>query len=532
MAAVASLHPHPMQSLLAQAFPQQQQQHPQHPQQQHSHLHHHNTQQQQQQQQQHHHHQQHNHQQQQQQQQQQQYKYVHPASLQDHCAPLFNLYELFGDAAGEDALADPPAPLLSADDQSLFAQFLDALAPASPHSHQAPVFALPQTQQHRPQPPSQPQSPFSLKRSIACAINPDGSAPAQTPAQTPAHGCTSANSLGLASLSIPIDSHDLLAQNMRASNSSAAAFPKRLKSSPIHNLQHSIPSSAPPQPQPPPLSSFAAFYHNSQAPKIDSSSFSLLHRPDESILAQQFQEQLHQQSQLPQFYGFQYDATNMIHYPMPMPQSQQQQHPTSDLSPPVGSFSSPVLAGSFQSFPQSQQPIQGQSQQLQPLHDLHHIHPSPPLLLATPLAHAGGPKKRGRKPKNAVLPSTPTTTPPHSAASTTTSAAIFAIPTESDTTSTQNRSHTATSAATAKQPKSLLTQTEKKANHIQAEQRRRMMIREALKELSTLVPGLRPPIEGDCSVEGSSRVEILEGTRVFVEKLRDRNQTLRGILAR
>ncbi|KAJ3197518.1 hypothetical protein HDU82_001433, partial [Entophlyctis luteolus] len=356
-------------------------------------------------------------------QQQQQQQQLPQMPLLDDSGDLFNFYELFGDA--DDALADPPAPLLSADDQSLFAQFLDALAPASP----APVFPLPQhphSQTHpHSQPPSQPQSPFSLKRSIACAINPDGST-------------GPANSLGLGSLTIPMDSHDLLAQNMLASNVSSAAFPKRLKSSPTQSLHHPLASSAPP------MSSFAAFYHaqNAQAPKLDSSSFSLLHRPDGSLLAQQLQQQQQQQQQnqmQQHFYGFHYDIpTNMLHYPMPMPQAQQQQHPTGELSPPVGSFSSPVLSGSFQSptlavqhpVPPQQQAPQGQSQQMPLPQDSHHS--TSPVLALSPAP--AGPKKRGRKPKNAVTPSTPTVTPPLSAASTTISTASVSMIGESDTT--------------------------------------------------------------------------------------------------
>ncbi|KAJ3022230.1 UNVERIFIED_CONTAM: hypothetical protein HDU68_009251 [Siphonaria sp. JEL0065] len=120
-------------------------------------------------------------------------------------------------------------------------------------------------------------------------------------------------------------------------------------------------------------------------------------------------------------------------------------------------------------------------------------------------------KKRGRKPKDAS-DSTFTTT---------------CIPKSKTKQDLSSSTTTATTTTTTKQHKSALTVAEKKANHIQAEQRRRQQIRDALKELSTVVPGLRPPIEGDCSVEGSSRVEILEGTKMYVEQLRERIDLLK-----
>ncbi|KAI8839747.1 hypothetical protein BJ741DRAFT_598568, partial [Chytriomyces cf. hyalinus JEL632] len=80
-----------------------------------------------------------------------------------------------------------------------------------------------------------------------------------------------------------------------------------------------------------------------------------------------------------------------------------------------------------------------------------------------------------------------------------------------------------------------LTPEEKKANHMVAEQRRRALVRSSLHELSMLV-GMKPPIEGDGSsvgsADGSSRVEILEGGKMFVEGLLRRNAALRELLSR
>ncbi|KAI8839125.1 hypothetical protein BJ741DRAFT_600014 [Chytriomyces cf. hyalinus JEL632] len=75
-----------------------------------------------------------------------------------------------------------------------------------------------------------------------------------------------------------------------------------------------------------------------------------------------------------------------------------------------------------------------------------------------------------------------------------------------------------------------LTEKEKRANHMVAEQRRRALVRSSLHELSMLV-GMKPPIEGDgvsCgTADGSSRVEILEGGKQFLEELVRRNAALR-----
>ncbi|KAJ3245624.1 hypothetical protein HDU78_008961 [Chytriomyces hyalinus] len=80
-----------------------------------------------------------------------------------------------------------------------------------------------------------------------------------------------------------------------------------------------------------------------------------------------------------------------------------------------------------------------------------------------------------------------------------------------------------------------LTPEQKKANHMVAEQRRRALVRSSLHELSMLV-GMKPPIEGDGSsvgsADGSSRVEILEGGKMFVEGLLRRNAALRELLLR
>ncbi|KAJ3105916.1 hypothetical protein HK100_003799 [Physocladia obscura] len=131
---------------------------------------------------------------------------------------------------------------------------------------------------------------------------------------------------------------------------------------------------------------------------------------------------------------------------------------------------------------------------------------------ATVAAPTPAPKKRGRKPKDALL-----------AVSKTASAMALTVTMPSSATVT-------ISSVTAKNSKSLLTPSEKKTNHIQAEQRRRAQIREALKELTVLVPGLRPPIEGDCSIEGSSRVQILDGARMFVTLLMEKNEGLKAQL--
>ncbi|KAJ3230343.1 hypothetical protein HDU81_004591 [Chytriomyces hyalinus] len=80
-----------------------------------------------------------------------------------------------------------------------------------------------------------------------------------------------------------------------------------------------------------------------------------------------------------------------------------------------------------------------------------------------------------------------------------------------------------------------LTPEEKKANHMVAEQRRRALVRSSLHELSMLV-GMKPPIEGDGSsvgsADGSSRVEILEGGKFFIEALVRRNAILRELVRR
>ncbi|KAI8613499.1 hypothetical protein BC830DRAFT_1131924 [Chytriomyces sp. MP71] len=111
------------------------------------------------------------------------------------------------------------------------------------------------------------------------------------------------------------------------------------------------------------------------------------------------------------------------------------------------------------------------------------------------------PKKRGRKPKDSIKADPDSTIPAANSAS--------------------------APSSSAKANKPLLSASEKKANHIQAEQRRRAQIRDALRELSQMVPGLLPPIDGDTTVEGSSRVEILEGTRRYVEVLIEGNARLR-----
>ncbi|KAJ3228415.1 hypothetical protein HDU81_006179 [Chytriomyces hyalinus] len=124
------------------------------------------------------------------------------------------------------------------------------------------------------------------------------------------------------------------------------------------------------------------------------------------------------------------------------------------------------------------------------------------------------PKKRGRKPKEV-----PTSDDTKSAAS-------IGGGANASTTASSSGSTPALFPST-KSSKPLLTPSEKKANHIQAEQRRRAQIRDALKELSQIVPGLLPPIDGELTVEGSSRVEILEGTKRYVETLRENNDRLR-----
>ncbi|KAJ3294430.1 hypothetical protein HDU79_011004 [Rhizoclosmatium sp. JEL0117] len=104
------------------------------------------------------------------------------------------------------------------------------------------------------------------------------------------------------------------------------------------------------------------------------------------------------------------------------------------------------------------------------------------------------------------------------------------INTSSTASSTTTTSANASTTTTKKQ--SLLSTQEKKQNHILAEQRRRQLIRDALKELTLLVPGLRPPIEGsETSTDGSSRVEILEGSRAFIERLKQENEVMRGLIA-
>ncbi|KAI8819511.1 hypothetical protein BJ741DRAFT_640153 [Chytriomyces cf. hyalinus JEL632] len=124
------------------------------------------------------------------------------------------------------------------------------------------------------------------------------------------------------------------------------------------------------------------------------------------------------------------------------------------------------------------------------------------------------PKKRGRKPKEVPAASDDT----KSAASTAAANAANAA---------SSSGSTPALFPSTKSSKPLLTPSEKKANHIQAEQRRRAQIRDALKELSQIVPGLLPPIDGELTVEGSSRVEILEGTKRYVETLRENNDRLR-----
>ncbi|KAI8839749.1 hypothetical protein BJ741DRAFT_598570 [Chytriomyces cf. hyalinus JEL632] len=81
-----------------------------------------------------------------------------------------------------------------------------------------------------------------------------------------------------------------------------------------------------------------------------------------------------------------------------------------------------------------------------------------------------------------------------------------------------------------------LTSDQKKINHMHAEQRRRALVRSSLHQLSLLVPGMKPPIEGDGAnaaagnTDGSSRVEILEGSREFIQQLLKRNALLKAKL--
>ncbi|KAJ3245625.1 hypothetical protein HDU78_008962, partial [Chytriomyces hyalinus] len=82
-----------------------------------------------------------------------------------------------------------------------------------------------------------------------------------------------------------------------------------------------------------------------------------------------------------------------------------------------------------------------------------------------------------------------------------------------------------------------LTAEQKKINHMHAEQRRRALVRSSLHQLSLLVPGMKPPIEGDGATaaaagnaDGSSRVEILEGSREFIQQLLKRNALLKAKL--
>ncbi|KAI8619578.1 hypothetical protein BC830DRAFT_745563 [Chytriomyces sp. MP71] len=81
-----------------------------------------------------------------------------------------------------------------------------------------------------------------------------------------------------------------------------------------------------------------------------------------------------------------------------------------------------------------------------------------------------------------------------------------------------------------------LTAEEKKVNHMHAEQRRRALVRAALANLASLIPGMKPPIEGDGSnvglSDGSSRVEILEGASGMLMALKARNVLLKARLDR
>ncbi|KAJ3244959.1 hypothetical protein HDU78_010132 [Chytriomyces hyalinus] len=134
------------------------------------------------------------------------------------------------------------------------------------------------------------------------------------------------------------------------------------------------------------------------------------------------------------------------------------------------------------------------------------------------------PKKRGRKPKE--VPAAASTSNDTKSATSTAGGGTAAANGGTTTTASSSGSTPALFPST-KSSKPLLTPSEKKANHIQAEQRRRAQIRDALKELSQIVPGLLPPIDGELTVEGSSRVEILEGTKRYVETLRENNDRLR-----
>ncbi|RKO97145.1 helix-loop-helix DNA-binding domain-containing protein, partial [Caulochytrium protostelioides] len=77
-----------------------------------------------------------------------------------------------------------------------------------------------------------------------------------------------------------------------------------------------------------------------------------------------------------------------------------------------------------------------------------------------------------------------------------------------------------TSASTSAAGKPLLTESEKRSNHIQSEQRRRASIRDGFAQLVSLIPA------GGAAVMRSEAVVLQEAVRYIEQLLSDRTQLI------
>ncbi|RKO99407.1 hypothetical protein CXG81DRAFT_27826 [Caulochytrium protostelioides] len=90
-----------------------------------------------------------------------------------------------------------------------------------------------------------------------------------------------------------------------------------------------------------------------------------------------------------------------------------------------------------------------------------------------------------------------------------------------------------TSASTSAAGKPLLTESEKRSNHIQSEQRRRASIRDGFAQLVSLIPACQPPPDGTvgptsggAAVMRSEAVVLQEAVRYIEQLLSDRTQLI------
>ncbi|ORY41614.1 hypothetical protein BCR33DRAFT_718771 [Rhizoclosmatium globosum] len=380
---------------------------------------------------------------------------------------LFNFYELFGDGGS----SSTDEPLLSTDDHVMFSQFLDNLGGGGVSNSSTAAFDWTTG--------SGSSSEAPLLAQLFPATTSTTTSPT-LPQQHQQHQHQQRKRSVDTSASLSIPAAFLSDPPPPATSLLSSSLPKRLKSD--LNFPHSHSHS---QSQAAAFADMLPFFHSQsqQMPQVHimPPSFNPLYSTS-SILPPSSLMQHHYAAT----YNNQHHQQHHHHHQQFMPSNHHEGLPTP--SPPM--HSDPL----FKIEPVSHVPALAAlpSSALRP----------------TSSSDAPAPKRRGgRKPKDSD-----------------------SIDTSSTASSTTTTSANASSTTTKKQ--SLLSTQEKKQNHILAEQRRRQLIRDALKELTLLVPGLRPPIEGsETSTDGSSRVEILEGSRAFIERLKQENEVMRGLIA-